>query len=277
MNGIPSWIRDRRSLESALERVVAENRFTIAVFFPLVGVSLLVLGRTGYLPVALPTNPILLVGANLVMVSPLVAGLVPLVDRRALVGLVTLALFTWGIELVGVVTGYPYGSFTYQTDLGPMLLDRVPVALPMFFVPILLNGYLLAVLMLGSRVSTRRRFLLTLTFVLAMDLVLDPGAVALGFWAWDTPGRYYGVPAVNFAGWVLSGTIAIALVDWAFDPRRIEARLERCPFALDNLIAFLVFWGLVNLAFGNWLPVVLTVGFGLTLVRAGWIGLPDVS
>ena len=277
VNGAPSWARDRRVLEATLERLVAENRVTIAVIFPLVGVSLLVLDRAGLVPSALAMNPYLLVGANLVMVSPLVAVLVPLVDRRALLGLVAIAMFTWGIELVGVVTGYPYGTFSYQTELGPMLLGRVPLALPVFFVPILLNGYLLSILLLGSRASARRRFLLTLTFVLAMDLVLDPGAVALGFWAWDTPGRYYGVPAVNFAGWVLSGTVAIALVDRAFDPRRIEARLGRCPFAFDTLVTFLIFWGLVNLAFGNWVPVVIVLGFAFTLVRAEWFGLPGVS
>ena len=36
------------------------------------------------------------------------------------------------------------------------------------------------------------------------DLVLDPAAVRLGFWAWYDPGPYFGVPVINFLGCVLS-------------------------------------------------------------------------
>lgn len=249
----------RRRIESTLERVVEENRFTIAVTFPLVGVAMLIAGRQGLIPEALAMNPYLLIGANLVMISPLVAGLAPLVDRRALVGLGTLAFLTWGIEIVGVLTGLPYGEFSYGVELGPMLFDLVPLGLPVFYFPILLNGYLLALLVLGSG-SIPRRFGLTLAFVLVLDLVLDPGAVALGFWAWDDPGAYYGVPAINYAGWLVSGSVATAVLQASFDHRAILERLDSCSFLLDDLVNFLVLWGLINAYFGNWVPFALAVG-----------------
>lgn len=249
----------RRRIESTLERVVEENRFTIAVTFPLVGVAMLIAGRQGLIPEALAMNPYLLIGANLVMISPLVAGLAPLVDRRALVGLGTLAFLTWGIEIVGVLTGLPYGEFSYGVELGPMLFDLVPLGLPVFYFPILLNGYLLALLVLGSG-SIPRHFGLTLAFVLVLDLVLDPGAVALGFWAWDDPGAYYGVPAINYAGWLVSGSVATAVLQASFDHRAILERLDSCSFLLDDLVNFLVLWGLINAYFGNWVPFALAVG-----------------
>lgn len=255
----------RARVESTLERVVEENRFTIAVTFPLVGVVLLIAGRQGFVPTELAMNPYLLIGANLVMISPLVAGLVPLVDRRALFGLAALAAFTWGIEIVGVLTGLPYGEFSYGIELGPMLFGLVPLGLPVFYFPILLNSYLLALLFLGAS-SFPRRFGLTLGLVIALDLVLDPGAVALGFWAWTDPGAYYGVPAINYLGWLLSGSVAIAVLQLSFDHEAVLDRLDSCEFFLDDLVSFLVLWGAINGYFGNWIPVALALSLaGLLL------------
>ncbi len=259
----------RRAIERRLAETVRENRFTIAVVFPLVGVVLLIAGTQGYLPPALATNPYLIVGANLVMVSPLIAGLLPLVGRRAALGLAVLALFTWGIELVGVRTGWPYGEFAYELALGPMLFGEVPLALPVFFFPILLNSYLLCLLLLGPRGrSLVVRLPATLAVVLTMDLVLDPGAVALGFWAWEDPGAYYGVPAINYAGWILSGSIALALIERSFDADAVRRRLSECEFMLDDLVSFVLFWGLVNAYVGNWIPFVLAIGLAVGLIRA---------
>ncbi len=259
----------RRRVESTLERVVENNRFTIAVTFPLVGVALLIAGRQGLLPAGLAMNPYLLIGANLVMISPLVAGLVPLIDRRALAGLAVLALFTWGIELTGVLTGLPYGEFSYGLELGPMLAGLVPLGLPVFYFPILLNSYLLALLFLGES-SLPRRFVLTLSIVITLDLILDPGAVALGFWGWDTPGAYYGVPAMNYLGWLLSGTVAVSIVQLSFDHGAVLDRLEECGFFLDDLVSFLLLWGLINAYFGNWVPVALALGLAGTLITSDW-------
>lgn len=257
----------RRHVESTLERVVEENRFTIAVTFPLVGVVLLIAGRQGLLSAELAMNPYLLIGANLVMVSPLVAGLIPLIDRRALAGLSALALFTWGIELMGVLTGLPYGEFSYGVELGPMLFDLVPLGLPVFYFPILLNSYLLALLFLGQS-SFPRRFALTLGLVIVLDLILDPGAVALGFWGWDDPGAYYGVPAINYVGWLISGSVAVAALQLSFDHEVVSTRLETCGFFLDDLVSFLVLWGLINASAGNWIPVGLALGLGGALLAS---------
>lgn len=262
---------ERRRIERRLEALVRNNRVTIAITVPLIGVALLVAGSEGVIPGWIAFNPAMMVIAAGVMALPLIAGLAPLVDRRVAAGLVVLALFTWGIELTGVHTGYPYGEFAYQTDLGPMLFGDVPLALPVFYFPILFNSYLLAVLAL-DRLARRVpiRYLATLALVITMDLVLDPGAVALGFWAWTNPGIYYGVPVVNFLGWVLSGSVAVAVLTLSFDHDAIVERLERCEFLLDDLISFGLFWGLVNLYFGNVIPVVLAAALLGTLFRVDW-------
>jgi putative membrane protein len=259
--------RSRAELETALEGLVRENRFTIAVVFPAVGAVLLVASAEGLLPAPLSFNPYLILLGTLVMRLPLVAGVAPLVDRRAAVGIGLLTLYAYGIELVGVLTGFPYGSFEYGIDLGPMLFGLVPVGLPVFFFPLVLNAYLLVLLLLGDRAaSTPVRLLATIATVIAVDLVLDPGAVALTFWSYDGGGAFYGVPLSNYAGWVLSATVAVLAFDRSFDRVALAERLRDTEFMLDDLVSFVVLWGAINAYFGNWVPVLVAAALGAGLL-----------
>jgi putative membrane protein len=207
---------------------------------------------------------------------PLLAGLAPLVTRRAAAGLLGLCGYTYAIETVGVVTGYPYGAFEYGVDLGPMLGGAVPAALPLFFVPLVVNAYLLCLLLFGRLARrTAVRIPVVVLAVVGMDLVLDPAAVSIGFWAYDAGGAYYGVPGLNFVGWTLSATVAVTVLDAAFDRGTILRRLENCEFMLDDLVSFVILWGVVNAYFGNWLPVVLAAGFGYGLWRTDRFDFPE--
>ncbi len=256
----------RARVEAGLDDLVRENRFTIAVVFPLMGAVLLVASRETLLPAGLNFNPYLIIFGTLVMRLPLVAGLAPLVDRRAAAGLLALTAYSYAIEYVGVLTGFPYGNFEYGVELGPMLLDTVPLGLPVFFFPLVVNAYLLCLLLLGPHTERALvRLPAVIAVVLLMDLVLDPGAVALTFWTYDPTGAYYGVPWSNYAGWVLSATVAVGTLDAAFERSGLRQRLSDCEFMLDDLVSFVVLWGLVNAYFGNWIPVVLAglLGAGL--------------
>lgn len=286
---------DRRQLEERLETLVKNNRVTIAITFPLVGVFLLISGREGLIPEWLAFNPYLMVMAVTIMALPLITGLFPLIDKKAALGLFVLVLFTWGIELTGVTHDIPYGEFSYQRDLGPMLpgdpipflSGEIPFALPIFYFPILLNGYLLAVLMLGERSdSLYIRYPVVVALVVMLDLILDPGAVSLNFWewnhptvlfGWEDPGIYYGVPLMNFLGWVISGSIAVALINYSFDHEKIKARLSECGFFLDDLINFAIFWGLVNLYFNNWVAFGLALAVLIALFRADWFDFAGIG
>ena len=104
--------------------------------------------------------------------------------------------------------------------------------------------------------------------VLLMDVVLDPGAVALGFWVYPGGGAFYGVPLSNYAGWVLSATVAVVVLDRAFDRGELLARLSSCEFMLDDLVSFVILWGGINAWFGNWAAVAVAAAFGVGLVRA---------
>ncbi|WP_053949295.1 bisanhydrobacterioruberin hydratase [Halolamina sediminis] len=263
---LPDDPADRRSWEAALSELIREHRFTIAVVFPAVGAVSLIASAEGWLPEPLVFNPLFVLAGVIVMRSPLIVGVLPVVDRRAALGVAALAAYSYAIEIVGVTTGWPYGQFEYGVSLGPML-GGVPVALPVFFLPLVANAYLLCLLLLG-RLADRAlpRLLSVIALVLAMDVVLDPGAVALGFWTYGG-GVFYGVPLSNYAGWVLSATVAVVVFDATFDRTALGARLEACEFALDDMVSFVLLWGGVNAVYGNWLPVLVAAVIGTGLLR----------
>ncbi|WP_435364636.1 bisanhydrobacterioruberin hydratase [Haloarchaeobius sp. DYHT-AS-18] len=270
--GSDSTALDRRGIEARLDALVREHRFTIAVVFPAVGAVSLVASAEGLLPPFLTYNALFIMFGVIVMRLPLVAGVLPVLGKKGLASLGLLTVYAYGIELVGVRTGWPYGHFEYEISLGPMLFGEIPIGLPVFFFPLVLNAYLLTLLLLEDRAEHRAiRLLATIATVLAIDLVLDPGAVAVNFWEYaahpDGVGGYYGVPASNYLGWVLSATVAVVLFDVAFDGTGLRDRLDSCEFMLDDLVSFVVLWGSINAVYANWIPAFLAVGFGFGLLQ----------
>jgi putative membrane protein len=256
---------DREAFISWLDGLVAANRFTIAIVFPAVGAVMLLASAEGLLPEVLSFNPFLVLLGVAVMRLPLVSGVLPLVDRKAALALGALVAYTYGIEYVGATAGVPYGEFSYGISLGPML-GPIPYALPLFFIPLVLNSYLLVVLVLGERAgSLPVRLAAVSATVVAVDLVLDPAAVALGFWSF-AGGGYYGVPAANYAGWVLSAIVATVLVDTAFRRRELLDRVRTCPYMLDDLVSFVLLWGVINAFYRAWVPVAVALVFAVALV-----------
>lgn len=258
----------RAAVQRRLEAIIRENRFTIAVVFPFVGAVTLVASAEGLLPAPLAYNPLVILFGTMVMRSPLLVGLLPRVGWWALGCLGALTAYTYAIEVVGVRTDWPYGAFEYTISLGPMLFGEVPLALPLFFVPLVLNAYLLTLLVLGDWCENALvRVLTAISAVVAIDLVLDPAAVAIGFWEFVPAGGYYGVPVSNYVGWLVSGAVAVVLVDLAFDRESLLERVRTCEFILDDLVSFVLLWGTINVLYHNWLAAGVALLFCLGLLR----------
>ena len=162
---------------------------------------------------------------------------------RATLSLISLSIFGYAIEAIGVATGFPYGAFYYGEALGPRLAGIVPYLLPLSYAPLVVGA-------VAASWGTRLRLLHVLyaTLLLVwMDAVLDPGAAALGFWVWPQGGVYYGVPLSNYAGWLLSGALATALLlaagRWSETPR--PALLDSATIATSFWTGVAVFTGMV--------------------------------
>lgn len=115
------------------------------------------------------------------------------------------------VEAAAVLTGFPYGAFHYSDALGFKVLNVVPWSVAFAYLPILLGSYAVAKALDGG--SRLRAAAMSSLLVVAVDLVVDPGAVAQGLWVWAEDGAYYGVPLVNYGGWLLTGFIYSYILD----------------------------------------------------------------
>jgi len=112
-------------------------------------------------------------------------------------------------ELAGVATGRPFGHYTYSGQLGPRVRG-VPLAAAAAWAMMARPAWVAAGL-----ISRRRplRVALAAGALTAWDVFLDPRMAREGYWSWPGGGRYEGIPATNFAGWLVTGAGVFAV--WA--------------------------------------------------------------
>jgi len=179
--------------------------------------------------------------------------------RRAALAVLAVSIFAYVIESVGVATGIPYGTFFYGDALGPRFLGLVPYLLPVTYVPLVIGA--VAAAWTPGRLAPR--IALSALLLVFVDAVLDPGAVALGFWVWPEGGPYYGVPLSIFAGWLLSGAVSAALLLSVG-----RTRTPPPPGALDSATLSLAFWTGAAVFSGLGLPALLGLAlYVLALAR----------
>lgn len=154
-------------------------------------------------------------------------------------------------ESVGLATGYPYGSYGYNDNLGPTLLG-VPFLVPLAWLMMTWPSWLLARrLVPGHRIG---RIATAAAVFAAWDVILDPQLVQAGYWTWAHPSPglpgIHTVPLTNLAGWLLAGAVLMTALDLLVS-RRIPRLGDGAP--------------LLALA---WMTL------GGALAHVGWLGLP---
>ena len=176
--------------------------------------------------------------------------------RRSVPLLLGLSCFALGIEALSITTGFPYSRFTYSETIGGRLFGLVPWTVPFAWIPLVAGA-----LARWGGLEPRYRVAAAAAHLVAIDLLLDPAAVKLGFWKYASGSAYYGVPAQNFAGWVLSGGLAAWVV-----VRVGGARPLPVP-AGDSLAMILVFWTSVCAFAGLWVPAAVGAAITVDLLR----------
>jgi putative membrane protein len=113
-------------------------------------------------------------------------------------------------EFVGSSTGIPFGKYHYTGLLQPQLAG-VPLLIPLAWMMMLPPAWAIAKTILGESRPRWAFVLLSALAFTAWDLFLDPQMVGWGFWVWETPGAYFGIPLSNYLGWiVISAVITLA-------------------------------------------------------------------
>ncbi len=114
------------------------------------------------------------------------------------------------IETLGACTGFPFGSYHYTENFGP-LLGAVPMTIPLAWYVVVTNSLFMvrATVPHGSRHTEAA---LTGLLCTLYDFILEPFATTVKhYWIWSNGS----IPLQNYAAWfVLSG-----LLVWFFAPR----------------------------------------------------------
>ena len=129
--------------------------------------------------------------------------------RDSIILFFVLGIFALLVETNAIFTGFPYGYFTYSDLLGYKLFGATPWTVALAWTTLILAAY---VVVEKTLFSTALKVIGVSFLLVAFDLVLDPGAVKMGFWNFSQGGWYYGVPWSNFFGWVFSGLIGACLL-----------------------------------------------------------------
>jgi putative membrane protein len=184
--------------------------------------------------------------------------------------------FGFLIELMGLKTGWPFGTYKYDPSLGPQLFD-VPLVVP-FAWAMIAHPILCA----ARRVAGNWVFLYGGFGLMAYDLFLDPQMVTAGRWTWEVTGSHVPftpeVPLSNAFGWLLSGMALIAILHLALprDRRKVSASF----ITIDIFLIWTWFAGVVSNLFFFDRPGIAFI-FGLTFgailapyIFSRWLGRP---
>ena len=175
-----------------------------------------------------------------------------------------LAIFVAGFsislasELTGTTTGYPFGPYSYTTQLGYLIGGRVPFNIPtswffMLYASLAICGRLLPARDDGT---TRWRWAALAAVVLtAWDVSMDPAMVATTHWLWHLPPvegatlvrrlalspLFYGMPLTNWLGWLLTGLVVARVMLAIVPPTTWAERVSpsRLPLVLYGANALL--------------------------------------
>jgi uncharacterized membrane protein len=120
-------------------------------------------------------------------------------------------------ENLSILTGFPFGHYVFTDRMGPRIL-QVPILLGLAYVGM---GYLSwtvarAIAGTGRRDLSGWRIvllpLLASAVMTAWDGAMDPIWSTLGhLWTWKQGGGYFGVPASNYFGWLLTNYLIYQL------------------------------------------------------------------
>jgi|TARA_B110000259_G_scaffold80488_1_gene94241 putative membrane protein len=148
-----------------------------------------------------PWSPdfVMLTPLNLLLLSVVYLITSDKVNRPLLYALPVLMGFL--VEMLGTNTGFPFGEYSYSSVLGPGLLGTP------FLIGVLWWVLLRSFNDVFSRISSNKTLISLATGLgmLLLDIFIEPVAIGLGFWEWQSAE----VPLENYIAWfVLSFVFA---------------------------------------------------------------------
>jgi putative membrane protein len=210
-------------------------------------------------------------GASMLLgaLAMLAYGLAALGARRTLLFFCAATLISACAELTGTKTGWPFGGYEYTNFLGPKLLGRVPVAVPLSWFTMGFASLVIADAIARQRAWRNRTLcsiVLAAWLLTAWDLVLDPSMAApqmqyVHFWIWHESGPYFGMPLRNLAGWFATGLAFITAGRLLWNERAAPPVPVALPF---TVYALNVVWSMaLSVSAGMWPTALAAIALAL--------------
>ena len=131
-------------------------------------------------------------------------------------------------EYTGTSYGIPFGKYEYTHLLGAKFLGKVPYLIPVswFFMGYASYALLFLIFPKGrvDFIARASRVFWGALLLLSWDLTLDPAMSHLTpFWIWENTGWYYGMPALNLFGWLVTGLVILGAYEVIGERLRVDA------------------------------------------------------
>ncbi len=179
-------------------------------------------------------------------------------------------------ELLGTSTGFPFGKYGYLSGLGAKISDLVPFTIPLSWF------YMGFVCFVIANVSLRygnhwmhklEAIALGALMLTSWDFVLDPAMsqARFPFWEWGQYGAFFGMPLQNFAGWMGTGALfmAVAAMLGGKDSQPVLTK-QQLNFPVVMYLGNFIFALVLSLSAGIYIPVLLGLLLGVAPVLGLW-------
>ncbi len=206
--------------------------------------------------------------------------------KRALGAALIVILGAGMVEIIGEISGFPFGHFIYTEKLSGRLFGSAPWVVPIGWFVFVINAYLVCcalVAIFTQEVSWDGQLLLVLMtamVVTLLDLVLEPVATNVEqyrYWL-ERDRSYYGVPVSSFIGWFTATLVFAGILSFQLNPARAGQVARRYRLSTGWIsLGLLASIGL-PLAIQNWqVAQYMPVLVALNLIGGLAIGLAYVS
>ena len=169
--------------------------------------------------------------------------------RLAMLAFLVSFIVSLGAELGGTASGYPFGPYSYTTQLGYLIAGLVPFNIPTswFYMLVACLGICGRLLPAKDDGTSRWWWAFVAGLVLtAWDVSMDPAMVKTTHWLWHNPdltgaswftqllgtGYYFQMPLTNLLGWLLTGVLVARCMLAIIPPTLWTSRVSPHGFPL---------------------------------------------
>lgn len=167
------------------ERLTPRNAIGLVLILHAVGLLALASPLAHWVLPLTPLNLVLTAGVMVIFQRQL--------DRRTVALALLLGTLGYFVEVLGVWTGRVFGEYSYGEVLGLKLLN-VPLLIGLNWAMLV---FAIGVPMARTTLPIWAKVLLSSVAMVALDLLIEPVAINLGFWSWEQ----VAVPLQNYIAW----------------------------------------------------------------------------